>query len=107
MIEILRSVLDLTRPTPGCLGCYLAEEDSLQKPIRYAEQWESEETLHAHLRSELYRRVLEALELSKRPPEVKFYFTSETKGFELIESVRNRTESLHAFGSLPSLDKTN
>ncbi len=92
-MEILRSVQDLTRPSPGCLGCYLSEEDSLHQPIHYVEQWESEEALHAHLGSELYRRVLAALELSKLPPEVKFYFTAETKGFELIEAVRSR-ESL-------------
>lgn len=89
VLEILRSVADLTWPSPGCLGCCLSEEDSLQKPIRYTEQWESEETLHAHIRSELYRRLLGALELSRKEPEVKFYFASHTKGFELIEAIRN------------------
>ncbi len=89
MIEILRSVLDLTRPFPGCMGCWLSEEDFLHNHIRYAEQWDSEEALHEHIRSDLYRRLLAAMELSKQPPEVRFYYTSGEKGFELVEDLRS------------------
>src|SRR3974390_1516149 len=88
VIELLRSVQDLARPTPGCLGCWLSEEDCLQNHIRYAEQWESEASLQEHIRSDLYRRVLAAMELSKAQPEVKFYHCSEVKGLEMIESAR-------------------
>ncbi len=88
MVEILSSVQDLTRLLPGCVGCCLSEEAYLDNHIRYAEQWESEEALNEHIRSELYRRVLAAMELSRREPEVRFYYTSEAKGFELIESLR-------------------
>jgi len=88
VVEILRSVIDLTRPSPGCLGCWLSEEDCLHNQIRYAEQWESEEALHEHVRSDLYRRVLAAMELSKQSPEVSFHYTTETKGFEVIEALR-------------------
>jgi quinol monooxygenase YgiN len=88
VIDLLQSVQDLTLPTPGCLGCSLSEEDFSHNYLRYAEQWESEETLHKHLRSELYRRVLSAMELSKRPPEVAFYHCTKEQGFELIESAR-------------------
>jgi quinol monooxygenase YgiN len=94
VIELLRSVQDLTRPSPGCVGCWLSEEDFLHNHIRYAEQWESEEALHEHIRSDLYRRVLAAMELSKQQPEVRFYYCSETKGLELIEAAR-RQEELH------------
>jgi len=90
VIELLRSVQSLLRPASGCLDCYISEKDSVHKPIHYTEQWESESALETHLRSELYRRVLAALELSKREPEVHFYYTTETKGFELIEAVRGR-----------------
>lgn len=88
VIEILRSVQDLTRPLLGCAGCWLSEEDSLDNHVRYTEQWESKEALEEHVRSELYRRVLAAIELSRQNPEVKFYFTTETRGFDLIESLR-------------------
>jgi quinol monooxygenase YgiN len=88
VLEILRSVQDLTRPCSGCAGCWFSEEE-YQNQIRYSEQWESEEALKEHIRSDLYRRVLAAIELSSRPPEVHFHFTAETKGIELIEAVRS------------------
>ncbi len=94
VIELLHSVHDLARPTPGCVGCWLSEEDVLHNHIRYAEQWESEEALHEHIRSDLYRRILAAMELSRQEPEVKFYYCSETKGLELIEAAR-RQARLH------------
>lgn len=88
VVEIMRSVQDLTRPLPGCSGCWLSEEESVDSHIRYAEQWDSEEAMHAHIRSGVYRRLLAAMEISKQPPEVKFYYTSEEKGLELVESLR-------------------
>ncbi len=72
------------------MGSWFSEEDVLHNHIRYAEQWESEESLCEHIRSDLYRRVLAALELSKRPPEVTFYYCSQTKGLELIEAARRQ-----------------
>jgi len=92
VIDLLRSIQDLTRPSQGCVGCWLSEEEYSHNHIRYCEQWESEEALHNHIRSELYRRVLSAMELSKRPPEVGFYHTSQKQGFELIETVRQEAK---------------
>jgi quinol monooxygenase YgiN len=96
VLELLRSVQDLTRPSPGCVGCWLSEEDYLHNHIRYAEQWDCEEALHEHIRSELYRRVLAAMELSRQEPEVRFYYCSETKGLELIEAARHQAKVHHA-----------
>lgn len=98
LVELLRSVADLARPIPGCLGCWLAEEDSFHSYVRYAEQWQSPEALYDHIRSDLYRRLLAALELSKQEPEVKFYLCSETKGFDLIEAVRQSAKSSELVG---------
>lgn len=89
-MELLRSVQDLTRPSPGCLGCWVLEDDFIQHQIRFVEQWESDEALLDHVRSDLYRRLLTAMELSRQQPEVKFYTCSEAKGLELIEAARRR-----------------
>src|SRR4051794_6536738 len=87
VIEILKMAQNLTRPALGCLGCWLSEEDVTRPHISYAEQWESEQALQTHIRSDLYWRVLAAMELSKLPPEVSFYFVTEKKGFGLIEAL--------------------
>ncbi len=93
MLELLRSVQDLTRFRLGCLGSWFAEEDFLNNQIRYAEQWESEKALVEHIRSDLYRRLLAAMELSERPPEITFYYCSQTKGLELIEAARQQAKT--------------
>jgi quinol monooxygenase YgiN len=90
LLEILRSVLDLTRPRPGCMGCWLSEEEFLNNNVLYAEQWATEEALREHIRSDLYLRLLSAIELSQRPPEVSFYYATETRGFDLVETVRQQ-----------------
>jgi quinol monooxygenase YgiN len=90
LVEILRSVQDLTRPLPGCMGCWLSEQDYLHNHVRYTEQWDSEQALNEHIGSDLYCRVLAAMELSKKAPEVRFYFSTEAKGFELIENIRRK-----------------
>jgi quinol monooxygenase YgiN len=93
LLEILRSVRDLTIVRPGCLGCWLYEEDSYQRQVRYGEQWASDDELRGHIRSDLYRRVLAAIELSSRRPEVNFYYATVSKGMDLIEEVRGRSHS--------------
>ena len=90
LIELLRSVQDLTSQCPGCAGSWFSEEDVLHDYIHYSEQWESEEALRQHIRSDLYRRLLAAMELSQRPPDVKFYYCSQTKGLDLIQTVRQQ-----------------
>src|SRR5262249_51113716 len=60
-VEILKSVQDLTCHSTGCQGCWLSEGGVLDNHIRYAELWESEESLHRHIRSDLYRRLLAAM----------------------------------------------
>ena len=94
VIEILRSVKDLARPIPSCFGCWLSEEEFSPTHIRYMEQWESEEALNEHIRSELYRRVLAAMDLSAQAPEVTIYYATKTRGFELIEALRAPRQGL-------------
>ncbi len=64
-----------------------------QNQICYTEQWESDEALNDHIRSDLYRRLLAGLELSRRQPEVRFYYCSKTKGLELVEAKRREAGS--------------
>jgi quinol monooxygenase YgiN len=89
VMEILQSVKDMAALRSGCVGCWLSDADSLHAYIQYIEQWASEDDLYEHVRSDLYRRVLAAMELSRHSPEVHFHFVSSTRGLELIEDVRN------------------
>jgi quinol monooxygenase YgiN len=92
LLEILRSVQDLTVVQPGCVGCWLDEQESPRPHVLYGEQWASEEELHNHIRSDRYRRIVASLELSSQRPEVSFHYTTKVKGIELIEEVRNQAQ---------------
>jgi hypothetical protein len=53
--------------------------------------WETEAALQEHIRSDYYRRILIACELSDHPPEVRFHHVSRTQGMDLIQQILGRS----------------
>jgi quinol monooxygenase YgiN len=92
VLEILRSVQDRVLAQPGCRAYEIYEQHEPDHSLVLVERWESEAALEAHIRSETYRRILSAIELSDRPPQVCFDYVSATKGMELIERSRRPSE---------------
>ena len=88
ILEVFRAVQGPVRAQPGCIACHIYEEQGADEAIVLVERWESQETLEAHLRSEAYRRILGAIELSGAPPDLRFEYVSATEGMELIERSR-------------------
>ena len=74
-----------------CLSCQLLEEDGHHSAILYMQQWDSEEELHRHIRSDLYGRILGIAELSRIPPEFHFHYVEKSRQLDLIEALRSRT----------------
>jgi quinol monooxygenase YgiN len=89
VLEVFRAIQGPALAQPGCAACHIYEEQGAEPAIVLVEMWESQAALEAHLRSETYRRVLGAIELSGGPPEVRFDHVSATEGMELIERSRN------------------
>ena len=74
---------------PGCAACTIYEEQGPEEAVVLVDIWESREVLEKHLRSEAYRLILGAIELSSVQPEVRFDHVSATEGMELIRKTRN------------------
>lgn len=91
MLTALRSVQGPTQSLSHCLSCELLEEDGPQEAILYMQQWDSEEELHQHIRSDLYSRVLGISELSRIPPEFNFHYVEKSRQLDLIEALRRPT----------------
>jgi quinol monooxygenase YgiN len=89
-LGVLRSVQGPTQAQPHCLTCRIYEEDGYEEAVFYIEKWDSEAALEQHICSELYRRILAALELSRVPPEIHFHYVSATKGMDLIAALRGQ-----------------
>jgi quinol monooxygenase YgiN len=88
VLEVLRSIEGPVVAQPGCAGFHIYEEQSPESALVLVERWETESAFEEHIRSEAYRRVLAALELSGKPPEVLFEHVSSSEGMELIERLR-------------------
>ena len=88
IIDILDSMRGLTAANPDCQGCCLAIESGERKAICYMERWGTRDALERHIRSSLYCRVLEAMELSRLPPEVEFFEGHGVGALDFIEQIR-------------------
>jgi quinol monooxygenase YgiN len=96
VLEVFRAIQGPVLAQPGCVACHIYEERGPEQAVVLVERWESQAALEAHLRSETYRRILGAIELSGGPPEVCFDYVSASEGMDLIE--RSRTPGGSAVG---------
>jgi quinol monooxygenase YgiN len=88
VLEILMSVQTMARLKRGCMYCDIYEEHDYGEKILYIEKWQTQKDMYQHIRSNLYLRVLNAMELASKAPEVCFHEDRETTGIELIEAIR-------------------
>ena len=77
------------RAQPGCTACDIYDEQGPEPAVVFVERWDSKTAFEAHLRSETYRRILGAIELSGGRPAIRFEHVSASEGIELIERARN------------------
>ena len=89
VLEVLRSVRGPVQAQPGCVDCQILEEEGPDHALVFIERWDSDEALTKHLRSESYRHILGAIELSGGAPDVRFDHVNSTEGLELIARSRD------------------
>jgi len=87
LIHILLTVKGPALATSGCRSCSVYEEYD-ETAIVYLELWDTEAELRQHIRSPLYSRLLEAMELSINAPEINYYTVTKAGGIDLIGEVR-------------------
>lgn len=88
LLDILQSVKGRVLAEAGCLCCCIYEEHGDENGVLYVEKWQSRAALEHNLKSSSFGKILEAIELSAREPEIDFHDVAETMGLELVERVR-------------------
>lgn len=88
IISLLDSVENHAQLKGRCLECSHFEQRGEEGRILYMEHWHSSQELEQHIQSSIYLRILTAMELAAEAPQINFYEVSETKGLELVESLR-------------------
>lgn len=89
VLEVLRSLQGPVRAQPGCVACDVLDEQGPEPAVVLLERWETREAFEEHLRSEAYRRVIGAVELSGAEPSISFEQVEAVEGLELVERLRN------------------
>ena len=87
-VQTVRSILGWTSAQPGCISMAFYQDTNNPDAMMLIEEWENWDSLEIHIRSDAYRNILELMELSSEPPEVKFHSVSESKGLEVVEKLR-------------------
>jgi len=88
VVRTLTAQLGPTRVQPGCRKCDLYQDVEDQGAITLVEEWESQADLDLRLRSEDYRAVLAAIELSREQPVIHFDTVIRRAGLEMIVAAR-------------------
>jgi quinol monooxygenase YgiN len=88
VVRTLAAQLGPTRVQPGCLRCDLYRDVEDPGAITLVEEWESQAELDLRFRSEDYRSVLAAIELSREQPVIHFDTVTRRVGLEIVASAR-------------------
>ena len=86
--EILCTMVERTRVSPGCLGCDIYEDLLDSGTLMFEGWWETQDDLDRHLRSALYRHVIVVMEMGIEYPVIKFSEIVKTTGMETLENSR-------------------
>lgn len=85
--EVLDVLLGLKGPTEvsrGCRACQILQDVGDDRALTYLVQWDTDEQVEEHLRSERFRRLLPYIELSVYPPEIHFSRIEQVRGIEFL-----------------------
>lgn len=88
IIRLFRSLIEPTRVEIGCVKCALYVDLHDRDTILWLEEWQTHEDLERRLRSQQYKKVLAAFDMSIGEPEIRFDTVAETKGLQVIEEAR-------------------
>lgn len=86
--KVLSQVTSLIRLKSGCTHAAAYQDFENSNNIMLYEIWDTKESLHRHLSSTHYKKILALIELSITPPDIKFHSVSKVQGMELIEALR-------------------
>ncbi len=88
VVDILSSLTGPIQVEHGCLSCSFFYDVQDSQAILFVEEWETSDDLTRHFQSPNYRRILAAMELSDRAPEVRFMTVAREEGMEIVKRAR-------------------
>ena len=91
--DVLLHVKGPTGAFAECRACWICQDLEDDHVFTYFVQWDTQEDLESHLRSERFRRLLPYIEMSVEPPVVSFGSIEHIRGIEfLVEVLSAKTQ---------------
>ena len=88
-LDSARLIVGPTKVQPGCISCGFFQDSDDPDAMLFMEEWRCREDIDRRIKSDQYRIILELMELSEEPPQIKLNTISKTEGLEAIEALRS------------------
>jgi quinol monooxygenase YgiN len=88
-LDLFQSVQKQIQFEPNCIFTRLYRDYNESEIFMIEELWSSDNDLNRHLQSDVYRRILLAIEMADAPPEIRFDTIIQQSGVEAIKKVRS------------------
>lgn len=82
ILQTISAILGPIRREGGCLGCNCYVDIESENRILFREEWQTRESLNAHLRSVHFGVLLGAMSLLAQAPEIRFDTIAAISGAE-------------------------
>lgn len=92
-LSLLLPLAASTRLLPECISCALYQDLEDRGLLWLVEEWISEESLLQHVKSDTFRMIFEAMEMSVDVPDLRFRSLQEMGGLEIVEQARQGMSS--------------
>lgn len=91
-VPLLLSGVSRTEAKTGCRGCTVSRDANEPTYIHYSETWNDEAAFQRHLQSQEFQRVLAAMDMCCKEPQVVIGNLSGHTGISYLQKLREQPE---------------
>ena len=90
LLQKFQALIQPMRKEKGCLHCSVYLDIENKNTFCMIEEWQTQEDMDNHLRSDLFSVLLGAKTLLRAPPEIIFNTVSNKAGMEAVRAAQGR-----------------
>lgn len=88
VLQTIKTLLGPIRSEQGCISCCCCVDAEAEQILIFKEEWNTNEDLATHLRSEHFSVLLGAMKLLAIEPEIRFNTIASATGMEAVNAAR-------------------
>ncbi len=94
--ELLQTLQSMTKEIlkeKGCISCTFYQEVENKDVFNLIEEWETQEEMESHLKSEMFSAIIGVKSLLVEEPDIKIKVISYSVGMESVDKARGKGRS--------------